>query len=120
TLNREQFFFNRNGKKEYKLGLKIILHCGPIGMLNIRHILKPIGQTVVEAHRLMKNSIPFEEYLLVTENVMAAFGERLDEVCDWAEVLNGEDAYDHLGSIKYQSVDLKSFLPGKQQEGDKS
>lgn len=111
TRGEGQFHFGPQQAGELKLGLKIILHCGPIGMLNIRHLSKPIGQTVVEAHRLLKNTIPFEEYLLVTESVMNLFDQRLDQVCDWTEVRNGEDAYDYLGAIKYQYMDLRAFLP---------
>lgn len=94
----------------HKLGLKIVLHHGPVGMLKVSDHLKPMGQTVVEAHCLLKNSVPLEEYLLMTQAASRALihgpGELFND-----HVFTGEDTYEHLGTLKYYYFDLRSRLP---------
>ncbi|NKI32499.1 DUF2652 domain-containing protein [Croceivirga thetidis] len=50
-----------------KLQLKIILHCGDLQFLNVQGNRKPFGESVIEAHRLLKNSIEGDNYILISE-----------------------------------------------------
>ncbi len=44
-------------------------------MRKVKHIVKPAGEHVVLAHRLLKNSIKSDEYILATEAFMELAGE---------------------------------------------
>jgi hypothetical protein len=65
---------------------------------------------VILAHRLLKNDVPDDEYLLVTEpwlEVDAALP-------DWAHLARGESAYDDIGAVRHGHVllgGLKAALP---------
>ena len=49
-----------------KLKLKAILHVGEAAFTKVRDIQKISGETVILAHRLLKNTIPSDEYILMT------------------------------------------------------
>jgi hypothetical protein len=53
------------------LSLKIITHYGPISEFTIGNFKKLYGEVVVEAHRLLKNSIRSDSYLLLTDRLIA-------------------------------------------------
>ena len=50
------------------LTLKMIAHTGEIGFTKVKDRTKPFGATLVEAHRLLKNDIDDNEYLLLTDH----------------------------------------------------
>ncbi len=49
------------------LTLKFVIHAGLVGSYYVRNQFKLIGGDVILLHRLMKNRIPFHEYLVFTE-----------------------------------------------------
>jgi hypothetical protein len=51
-----------------KLRLKIIVHYGQVVIKQVRHLEELAGSDVILAHRLLKNTLPSNEYLLLTEN----------------------------------------------------
>ena len=57
------------------LRLKAILHKGEVAFKRIRQFDELAGQEVILAHRLLKNSIPSSEYILMTEPVYVLIGE---------------------------------------------
>lgn len=59
---------------ELSLSLKIIAHYGPMAEFNIGGFKKLYGEVVIEAHRLLKNSVPSNSYLLITDELMEAAG----------------------------------------------
>lgn len=67
--------FNRY-KKQYnlssKLALKLIVHYGEIKVYDIFGFKKLYGQAVVETHKLLKNGIKEDEYVLVTDDYLEA------------------------------------------------
>ncbi|MDX1408618.1 MAG: DUF2652 domain-containing protein, partial [Saprospiraceae bacterium] len=65
-----------------KLKLKAILHAGKAAFTRVRDIRKISGEPVILAHRLLKNSIPSDEYIIMTR----AFADRCTTLPD------GEDA----------------------------
>ena len=97
------------------LGLKIILHYGPeIGMVQIGNRIKLMGEDVITAHRLLKNDIPINEYLLVSEQLLAQYDtEKINGNFDWASVKKGVLKEADLGNLPYRYLDLK---PLKKQE----
>src|SRR5882724_6799658 len=52
------------------LTLKFIVHHGPIGEMKVGRFVTLSGTDVIVAHRLMKNSVPSNEYLLLTEKLL--------------------------------------------------
>ena len=50
-----------------RLKLKAILHHGTAAFTQIQNIQKISGEDVILSHRLLKNSLPMKEYILMTE-----------------------------------------------------
>lgn len=48
------------------LQLKIVAHCGELQFIEVQNSRKPFGQQVIEAHRLLKNSVNSENYALIS------------------------------------------------------
>lgn len=51
------------------LQLKIVGHAGPLQFINVQNTRKPFGTHVIEAHRLMKNSVNSDSYLLLSKDL---------------------------------------------------
>lgn len=68
------------------LRLKVVMHMGDVLFKRIRHFEEMAGEPVILVHRLLKNSITSDEYLLMTEDFAAASacseGELREETCD--------------------------------------
>lgn len=52
-----------------KLQLKIIAHCGKLQFINVQNNRKPFGTQVIEAHRLMKNAVDSDNYVLLSKEL---------------------------------------------------
>ena len=63
-----------NFSKPLELSLKAIAHYGPMTEYKIDRFTKLYGEVVVEAHRLLKNSIKSDSYLLLTDSLLAKNG----------------------------------------------
>lgn len=88
-----------------ELLLKAIVHRGEAAFRKIRQFDEMAGQDVILVHRLLKNSVNANEYILVTE----AFYSLLDDnLASRGQAL--VERYDHLGEIK-----LKAFPPSGDQ-----
>ncbi len=94
------------------LGLKIILHYGhEIDTVQIGKHIKLMGEDVIIAHKLLKNKVPKDEYLLISENLISQYDMKdLDNKLYWGELKNGENVYEHLGEINYTYIDLLPLL----------
>ena len=77
-----------------KLALKIIVHIGTAVFHKIGEFDKVSGPDVIVAHRLLKNSVPDKEYLLMSESAYRSVGCRMD-----GEFLSGRETYETLGKI---------------------
>lgn len=77
------------------LQLKIIAHSGDLQFINVQDKRKPFGTEVIQAHRLMKNSVESDNYVLISkflsEHIMlpATYKSKL---FDFEE---GKDEYDN-------------------------
>lgn len=90
------------------LGLKIILHFGnEIGKVQIGNRIKLMGEDVITAHRLLKNDIKIDEYILISETLLAQYrSNNLDEKFDWATLHESSIEAEHLGELKFNYIDL--------------
>ena len=84
----------------HKLQLKFIVHAGPIDFVKIKDVVKPHGTSVIAAHRLLKNSIDSDEYLLLSEDVTGPAFK--DEELTWKR---GEEQLD-VGRMGYYFAEL--------------
>lgn len=55
-----------------RLALKAFVHTGEIAIKRVRQFEELAGEDVILVHRLLKNSVPSREYLLMTEAARAA------------------------------------------------
>lgn len=55
-----------------QLRLKMLLHLGEIAIKQVRQFVELAGKPLIVLHRLLKNSVPLREYLLMTEDFLAA------------------------------------------------
>ncbi|OEK06369.1 DUF2652 domain-containing protein [Roseivirga misakiensis] len=78
------------------LKLKFIVHYGQFEEVKISQFTKLSGLDMIIAHRLMKNTIPSKEYILVTDS----FGLNSDTSSfEWQ---SAKDNYEVLGDVTYQ------------------
>ncbi len=81
------------------LGLKAVVHYGDMSTYTIQHFYKLYGKALVDAHRLLKNSIADDCYVLITKEYI----DGLTEYNDSGNILNGFeqcDLYD-VGNLCY-------------------
>ena len=94
-------------RQAVQLSLKIITHTGNITLINIKNHQKLYGTAVIAAHRLLKNEIKENEYLLVTDRSMGTIDKSgLDTHNDWAEIKEGRVNYKDIGDISYKYIPL--------------
>ena len=104
---------NKDGHKiPDTLGLKIILHYGQnIDAVQIGKHIKLLGEDVVIAHKLLKNKVPKDDYLLISESLLAQYNlEELDTKVYWTDLKSGGHVYDHIGEVNYTYIDLEPLL----------
>ena len=86
-----------------QLGLKIIIHYGNISTSNIKGRVKLIGEDVIIAHRLLKNSIIHNEYILFTNHYLQHIkATALHKLITWDKLKYGSENFDFIGEISYQ------------------
>ena len=87
------------------LNLKFFAHAGELDFIKIKEDKKPYGQDVIVAHRLMKNDVPIDDYLLISQGVFDAWG--IDEITIPTELkaIKSHSTYD-LGQVDYQYFEL--------------
>ncbi|XMO87360.1 DUF2652 domain-containing protein [Algibacter sp. AS12] len=113
NILKETHIHNKDSHKIPKtLGLKIILHYGnEIDTVQIGKHIKLMGEDVIVAHRLLKNKVPKDEYLLISENLFSQYDmNELDNKLYWGELKKGKNVYEHLGEINYTYIDLETLL----------
>lgn len=78
------------------LTLKVIAHHGEMFLAKIKDRVKLIGKDVIVAHRLLKNSVPGSEYLLVSQALLKASGANVPAPMAMQEY---RENYSHLGEL---------------------
>ncbi|WP_299894222.1 DUF2652 domain-containing protein [uncultured Aquimarina sp.] len=91
------------------LGLKIVLHYGrEISSVPIGKNIKLMGEDVIIAHRLLKNKVPIDEYILLSENLRSQYKENtIERNFGWGELHDRKAEYKHIGEINYSYIDLR-------------
>jgi hypothetical protein len=86
------------------LTLKIVAHAGPASPMQVKDHVKFIGKGVIVAHRLLKNSVPEREYLLLTGELCSPVEE-----AEAAQFQPGADSYDEIGPVAYRYLPLAKY-----------
>ena len=76
-----------------RLKLKIIAHSGKTMFFSINDIMELSGTAPILIHRLLKNSVEADEYVLMTESALN------DLIVTSQDVETGSEHYDELGTI---------------------
>ncbi len=94
-----------------ELALKFIIHYGNISINQIKSNSKLFGKDLIVAHRLMKNDIPLEEYVLITHQLLNACSSwvEIDQIA-WEAPTQGNGNYD-FGTVKYCYLSLIPLEP---------
>lgn len=90
------------------LGLKMVLHYGKeVGLVPVGKRIKLIGEDVITAHRLLKNNIKLDEYILLSEDLLSNYDlKKVNGSFDWSELVQGELEVEHIGKIRYSYISL--------------
>lgn len=86
------------------LTLKFVAHVGQVATQTIRDRLKLVGIDVILVHRLLKNSVPMREYVLMTEDLVGTGPSTLpDPVHEISHELEG------IGPVRAFYVDVRGL-----------
>jgi len=101
------------------LKLKIIAHCSDLQFISIQDKRKPFGLEVIEAHRLMKNSVDSDNYVLMTKGLVDTIHLPTDYKSKLFRFSEGKDTYDKkeldyvYAIIDANKLKLKPFVQAK-------
>ncbi|MBE0422355.1 MAG: DUF2652 domain-containing protein [Lutibacter sp.] len=85
------------------LELKFLVHYGELAFIKVKNFVKPYGQDVIKIHRLLKNQVPVNEYLLFTNDAYNLYKSQVDET--WVKK---SETYD-LKSLEYFYKNLENI-----------
>ncbi len=93
-----------------RLSLKFIIHQGAVESINIRDHHKLHGWDVILAHKLLKNSITDNEYILISDNFKLVLDALEMEDKDWISIKKGSDEYEPVGKFDYSYIPINPLL----------
>ena len=108
------------------LQLKVIAHSGELQFINVQDKRKPFGTQVIEVHRLMKNSVDSDNYVLLSKDLSDHIELSRHYQSKLYKFSEGENEYDdkkipYLYSlIDNEQLKLKPFAQAKKIKFDKS
>jgi hypothetical protein len=94
-----------------KLKLKMIAHYGEVAEFFLKQQKRLFGKEVIVIHRLLKNDVDHDEYVLLTDPLVQ--GQPLEKCPSWFSMNEMTGVYD-AGEIKYAYAvlnDLKEKVP---------
>ena len=97
------------------LQLKIVAHSGELQFIDILGNHKPFGNVVIEAHRLLKNSVNSDNYVLISDALAKDIWLPEDYQSKLFQFQKGCDSYDskeinyHFSEIENSKLQLNSF-----------
>jgi hypothetical protein len=87
-----------------QLKLKFVAHEGEVAIHRVKGRQELAGVDVIAVHRLLKNSVPISEYVLMTDRVASALGPSLQPF-----LKAGEEDMEGLGKVATFHVDLNEI-----------
>jgi hypothetical protein len=94
-----------------ELGLKIIVHYGKMSSSNIKGRTKLIGEDIIIVHKLLKNNVHEDEYILFSENYLKRIDLETITSLNIKNLKEGQEVYDYIGTVKYRyiRIDAEAF-----------
>ena len=106
------------------LNLKIICHSAELEFITVQNNRKPFGSQVIEVHRLLKNSIDSENYILLSKELAndiqlpKNYHSRLFDFKEGSDKYDGKDLKYLFSIIDQKELVLKPFEQAKQLQFD--
>jgi len=97
-------------KSASNLSLKLIVHLGEIKEVRVGNFNKLIGSDLILAHRLLKNQIKKNEYLLFSDAYFNNFSSDQTKFEDWVIIEKAIEDIDKFGQIEMSYVDFEPLL----------
>lgn len=92
AFNREKARWVNRFPVVQSLSIKAVVHYGEFSRYNIGGFDKLFGKALIDAHRLLKNSVGLQTYVLVTSQLLDLLGQPDAEadaknfLCEWYDV----------------------------------
>jgi len=99
------------------LELKIVLHCGELQFMTVQGNRKPFGETVIQAHRLLKNTVESDNYILISKLLSDEIGLKPSYRSKLFHFRESEEQYDGkkvsflYAEIEVGKLNLLGFEP---------
>jgi Protein of unknown function (DUF2652) len=87
-----------------QLKLKFVAHDGEVAVHKVKRMQELAGVDVITVHRMLKNSVPLSEYVLMTDKVAEALDTPLRPFLQ-----KGEEDLEGLGKVTTYFVDLNEI-----------
>jgi len=94
------------------LELKFLVHYGDLAFIKVKTFVKPYGREVIKIHRLLKNKVPINEYILITNDTFDLYKNEIDKT--WIETSENND----FGNFNYYYKNLESIQKSIQIENE--
>ncbi len=88
------------------LTLKFIAHYGACKEVPIHNSTKLIGSDVILAHRLLKNTVPEREYILLSEKYLRSQRSKSIIEEDWVDIKSNIEDFENFGEIRTKYIPL--------------
>jgi len=88
------------------LTLKFIVHAGPLGFTTVKNQKKPFGAALVLAHKLLKNEVTDNEYMLCTPSAFDGADVQSARKDLWASFRELKSTYEEFGEVPYYVLPL--------------
>ncbi len=105
-----------------KLQLKIIAHSGKLQFINVHNSRKPFGTQVIEVHRLMKNAVDSDHYVLLSKeltnhmHLSSSYKSKLYNFKSGSNAYDGKELKYLYAIIDKKELKLKPFQLAKKIE----
>ncbi|MCB2376435.1 DUF2652 domain-containing protein [Hymenobacter sp. BT635] len=104
--------------RSHDLTIKIIVHFGQVSVAQIRQFTKLMGRDVIVVHRLLKNNVTGNEYVLLSDGYLQTQSATdIARSFSWTRLLRGTCLYDYLGEICYRYAYLSPLRLLLNEEG---
>lgn len=88
------------------LELKFVAHVGAFNFIQIKEHRKPYGVSIIEVHRLLKNNVPIEEYVLLSKDLVNEWKTDISLPSGWVKPSTSQSEYGEIGKIDYDYLPL--------------
>lgn len=98
---------------EADLSLKLIVHYGSLSTFKIKGFTKLYGRAVIEAHRLLKNNLKSNSYILITDDYFKALDKEMNDINlpKWAYGEHESSLYEDVGLLSFYYFHYPPQLP---------